>query len=139
MTQMPATNFSDSLSDSLEGNWPAIERLLMNRPCLVAGQNLSIFKTNLDALRSAMAECYDMSIDKADILLRSIIQEADGFANSASVRRTMSRFWTELTDNDFNMIAGRRSELVSALQNRYHLSREIAWTQVNQFFAFQKP
>ena len=134
MTHEEPIYLADPLHDGYENNWPAIARLLTNRPCLVAGQNLNTFKTNANALSAAIAECYELSDEKADIVLRNIIEMADSFDSSAAMQTAMSRYWTELSGHNFNMIAGSRAKLVSALQNRYRISRKTAWKQVNEFF-----
>ena len=135
MNHVPAAMFKDSLSDALTGNWPVIARLLMERPCLTATQNLAEIKGRPDALRSAIADCYEVSESKADVILRGMIHDADSFETSSAIRRAMSQFWTEISDADHNAVAGSREKLASILQARYGLSRKTSWEQIHQFFA----
>lgn len=135
MTQMPATAFKDSLEDALSGNWPLIMRHVLERPCLATAQNLTALKGQPDTLRDTIADCYEISNEKADVILRSIVNDADSFENTAQMRRAMTQFWTEIRDTDLDKISGRRAELASVLQRRYGLSRAAAWTQIHQFFA----
>ena len=135
MTQMPATAFKNSLEDALSGNWPVVIRFLMERPCLATAQNLTALRGQPYALRDTIADCYEISNEKADVILREIINDADSFENTAQTRRIMTQFWTELLDSDLDNVAGRRAELASVLQHRYGLSRAVAWIQIHQFFA----
>ena len=41
--------------------------------------------------------------------------------------------WSRLTDNDLEIIGGKRDQLVSKLQERYAIPREEAERQVNQW------
>ena len=41
--------------------------------------------------------------------------------------------WSRLTDNDLEIIGGKRDQLVSKLQERYGVPREEAERQVNQW------
>jgi uncharacterized protein YjbJ (UPF0337 family) len=41
--------------------------------------------------------------------------------------------WSRLTDNDLEIIGGKRDQLVSKLQERYSIPREEAERQVNQW------
>lgn len=44
--------------------------------------------------------------------------------------------WSRLTDNDLEMIDGRRDQLISKLQERYGIAREEAEKQVNRWEPF---
>jgi len=41
--------------------------------------------------------------------------------------------WGKLTDDDFEVIAGRRDELLGKLQERYGIEREQAERQLDEF------
>jgi len=43
--------------------------------------------------------------------------------------------WGKLTDDDFDVIAGRRDELLGKLQERYGIKREQAERQLDEFTA----
>jgi uncharacterized protein YjbJ (UPF0337 family) len=45
----------------------------------------------------------------------------------------MREKWGKLTDNDFQMIAGRRDQLVGRIQKSYGIAKEEAERQVNDF------
>jgi len=41
--------------------------------------------------------------------------------------------WGKLTDDDINVIAGRRDQLVGKIQERYGIAKEAAEKQVEEF------
>lgn len=41
--------------------------------------------------------------------------------------------WGKMTDNDFDVIAGNRQQLVGKIQEYYGLTREVAEKQVDEF------
>jgi uncharacterized protein YjbJ (UPF0337 family) len=41
--------------------------------------------------------------------------------------------WGELTDDEFNVVGGRREQLIGRLQQSYNISREEAERQVVEF------
>ncbi len=41
--------------------------------------------------------------------------------------------WGKLTDDDFNLIAGRREKLLGKLQERYGFAKEEAEREINEF------
>jgi len=43
--------------------------------------------------------------------------------------------WGKLNDNDFDVISGRREQLVGLIQQRYGLAKEAAEKQVNDWAA----
>jgi uncharacterized protein YjbJ (UPF0337 family) len=43
--------------------------------------------------------------------------------------------WGELTDSDFDLINGRREQLVGLIQERYGIAKDEAETQVNDWAA----
>lgn len=43
--------------------------------------------------------------------------------------------WGELTDDDLDVIAGRRDQLVGKIQERYGLAKEAVETQIKDFEA----
>ena len=52
--------------------------------------------------------------------------------------------WGKLTDDDLDIIAGRREQLLGRIQERHGIAREEAETQINKFeernpdFVFEK-
>jgi len=49
------------------------------------------------------------------------------FRGSAKVR------WAKLTDNDYDVINGRREQLIGKIQERYGIAKEVAEKQVNDW------
>jgi len=47
--------------------------------------------------------------------------------------------WGNLTDDDLEMIAGRRDQLIGRLQVRYGIAKEDASKQVDEFVSSLKP
>lgn len=43
--------------------------------------------------------------------------------------------WGKLTNDDLDVIAGQRDQLVGRVQERYGIAKEIAEKQVNEFLA----
>jgi uncharacterized protein YjbJ (UPF0337 family) len=43
--------------------------------------------------------------------------------------------WSQLTDDDLNVIAGKRAQLVGRIQERYEIARDEAQRQVEQWIA----
>ncbi len=41
--------------------------------------------------------------------------------------------WADLTEDDFDFIAGKREELIGRLQERYGIAKEQAEEQVDEF------
>jgi uncharacterized protein YjbJ (UPF0337 family) len=41
--------------------------------------------------------------------------------------------WAKLTDNDLELIAGKRDQLIAKIQERYGIAREDAEKQVNEW------
>jgi uncharacterized protein YjbJ (UPF0337 family) len=41
--------------------------------------------------------------------------------------------WSQLTDDDLNVIAGKRAQLVGRIQERYEIARDEAQRQVEQW------
>jgi uncharacterized protein YjbJ (UPF0337 family) len=46
--------------------------------------------------------------------------------------------WGELTDDELNVIGGRREQLVGRLQERYNISAEEAERQLGEFEASER-
>ncbi len=46
--------------------------------------------------------------------------------------------WGKLTDSDFEVIGGRRDQLVGRIQERYGITREIAQQQADEWAAALK-
>jgi uncharacterized protein YjbJ (UPF0337 family) len=51
----------------------------------------------------------------------------------AEVRVKVREQWGKLTDDDLDMIAGKRDQLVGLLQQRYGATREAVEAQVKEF------
>jgi uncharacterized protein YjbJ (UPF0337 family) len=49
------------------------------------------------------------------------------------LRGALKMKWAKLTDDDLNLIAGKKDQLVGKLQERYGISKEEAQTQVEQW------
>jgi uncharacterized protein YjbJ (UPF0337 family) len=43
--------------------------------------------------------------------------------------------WSQLTDDDLNVIAGKRAQLIGRIQERYEIARDEAQRQVEQWIA----
>jgi uncharacterized protein YjbJ (UPF0337 family) len=41
--------------------------------------------------------------------------------------------WSQLTDDDLNVIAGKRAQLIGRIQERYEIARDEAQRQVEQW------
>ena len=53
--------------------------------------------------------------------------------NWKQVKGKARKEWGKLTDNDLNLIAGRREELIGKLQERYGIAREEAEEQCDRW------
>ena len=53
--------------------------------------------------------------------------------NWKRLRGRIQQQWGKLTDDDVDLIAGRREELIGILQNRYGVARDEAERQVKEF------
>lgn len=53
--------------------------------------------------------------------------------NWKQIKGKVQQQWGHLTDDDFDVIAGRREELAGKIQERYGVSREHAEKQVQEW------
>jgi uncharacterized protein YjbJ (UPF0337 family) len=53
----------------------------------------------------------------------------------AQVKGTLRSKWGKLTDDDVNLIAGKRDTLIGRIQERYGLARDKAESQVDEWIA----
>jgi uncharacterized protein YjbJ (UPF0337 family) len=53
--------------------------------------------------------------------------------NWKQVKGNVRERWGKLTDKDFEVIAGRREQLVGRIQERYGIARDIAQQQVDEW------
>lgn len=54
--------------------------------------------------------------------------------NWKQIRGRVRQQWGKLTDDDLDVIAGKRDELVGRVQERYGVARDEADKQVNDWF-----
>lgn len=53
--------------------------------------------------------------------------------NWMNLKGKVRETWGKLTDDDFDRIAGKRDQLVGAIQRRYGIAKEEAERQVEKF------
>jgi uncharacterized protein YjbJ (UPF0337 family) len=54
------------------------------------------------------------------------------------IRGSVKQEWGKLTDDDLDYIEGTRDRLVSRLQQKYGVTKEVAEQQADRWFATQK-
>ena len=58
--------------------------------------------------------------------------------NWKAFKGSMREQWGKLTDDDLDVVAGRREQLAGKIQERYGIAREVADRQVNDWLSRQR-
>jgi uncharacterized protein YjbJ (UPF0337 family) len=59
--------------------------------------------------------------------------------NWKQLKGSMIETWGKLTDDDLDVVAGRREHLVGKIQERYGLTKDQVEIQIKEFEARHKP
>lgn len=111
-----------------------MSHVLKSRFSNLSATSLSEVSCDVEALKNLLVDSGSVKLDSVDSFIRKLAHKTDHFVADPETLRAMRKYWSDLTDEDFGQISGRRSVLVNVLTKRYKLSRDTAWQQVNNYF-----
>lgn len=124
--------------DVIAGMWDILMVDISRQWAEITSADLMAIAGDYTRLSQVLQAKYLLTCPKAsDIVCQlaahyDVITKNDATANLAQKAQA---FWSEFTPADAAQVEMRRSVLTSLVQNRYALSRDAAWRQVNTFMA----
>ncbi|SPH18271.1 hypothetical protein DEA8626_01803 [Defluviimonas aquaemixtae] len=122
--------------DTIDGTWNEFKGAARSAWGKLTDDKLEQTRGNAEYLAGLLQKEYGMSIEKARDEIDAIAARYDNMAlkgDWTAIKGKVREAWGDLTDDEIEKTAGRRSQLVGLLEKRYGENRAKAWEAVNDF------
>ena len=121
--------------DTFKGAWNELKGEFRKAWAELTDDEIEKIRGERERLFGILQSKYGMSIETARDEVDCIVDRYDDLETLGiwnQVKGQVRETWGQLTDNDVEKIAGRRSRLVGLLEEKYGKSRAEAWREVNR-------
>ena len=134
---MGATNTDDVIA----GMWDMLKNDIRGVWSEITAEDIRAINGSAISVSETLQSKFLLTREKAEKLVDRLANKYDLMAGVSrdDMLTKASQFWTDLTADDLASICTRRSSLVSAVENRYAVPRDMAWRQVNAFLNAMRP
>ncbi len=121
--------------DTFKGAWNELKGEFRKTWGDITDDEIEKIQGERERLLGILQSKYGMSIEKARDEVDGIVDRYDnleGLGVWNQIKGQAREAWGDLTDNDVEKAAGRRSRLVGIIQEKYGKSHAEAWREVNR-------
>ena len=122
--------------DTNKGAWNEIKGEARKSWGKLTDDKLEEVKGESERLAGLLQKQYGMSIEQARDEIDKMVERYDDVAHRGDwnvMKGKIRETWGELTEDEIEKTAGRRSQLVGLIEKKYGESRSNAWMKVNEF------
>lgn len=122
--------------DTIKGAWHELKGEARKSWGKLTDDKLEQVKGEKERLVGLLQEHYGMSVEQARDEIDKLVDRYDDIAERGDwniLKGKIRETWGDLTEDEVEKTAGRRSQLVGLIEKKYGESRSKAWTKVNDF------
>lgn len=122
--------------DTIDGSWKEFKGAAQAVWGKLTDDKLEQAKGSVQVLEGILQKEYGMTVEKAREEIDAIVSRYDNLALKGEwneIKGKIRETWGQLTEDEVERTAGRRSQLVGLVQQRYGHKRSKAWDSVNEF------
>lgn len=122
--------------DTFEGGWKEFKGYAQAAWGKLTDDDLEMAKGGVHALEGKLQKEYGMTIEKARDEIDALIDRYDNMASDGEwkeIKGKIQETWGDLTDDEVEKTAGKKSQLAGVLAQRYGHSHSKAWEEINKF------
>lgn len=122
--------------DTIKGAWAELKGEMRKHWGELTDDNLEQAKGEAERLSGLLQKQYGMSVEQARNEIDKVVSRYDDIAAHGdweAIKGKIRETWGNLTADEIEKTAGRRSQLVGLLEKKYGESNAKAWEKVNDF------
>lgn len=122
--------------DTIDGSWNEFKGVARVAWGKLTDDKLEQAKGSVEVLEGLLQKEYGMSVEKARDEIDTMVSHYDNMALKGEwneIKGKILETWGDLTEDEVEKTAGRRSQLVGLLEQRHGHQRAKAWESVNDF------
>ena len=122
--------------DTIKGAWNELKGEVRKTWGEITDDKVEQVKGEADRLTGLLQKQYGMSVEQARNEIDKFVEKHDDLAARGDwnmVKGKLREVWGDLTDDEIEKTAGRRSQIVGLIEKKYGESNANAWAKVNAF------